>query len=164
MTTERALVAILQALAVASVGLLAGIYLGDRAGLHYARPALSPSSFVQLQQIIHVHYVKFMPPLALTALLSAVLWLVMIRSQWRTTTFSLVAISACAILVIVAATRAVNVPLNNQLMTWDASSPPANLRELWAPWDRVNTLRSILAPIAFFLEVLALILPAATRR
>jgi uncharacterized membrane protein len=125
-------------------------------GLQYALPELSASSFVQLQKIIHVHYVKFMPPLVLTALVSSIVWLVMIRSQWRTTGFWLVAISACAILVVAAATRAINVPLNDQLMTWETASPPTNLRELWAPWDRVNTLRSILATVAFLLEVVAL--------
>ena len=52
-----------------SAGLLAGIFLGHRAGVHYALPQLNASSFVQLQQIIHVRYVKFMPPLVLTALL-----------------------------------------------------------------------------------------------
>jgi uncharacterized membrane protein len=119
---------------------------------------------VQLQQIIHVHYVRFMPPLVLTALLSSVLWLVMVRSQWRTAEFWLVAISSCGILVIAAATRAVNVPLNNQLMTWSVVSPPTNLREVWAPWDRVNSLRSVLATGALVLEAMALSLKAASGR
>jgi uncharacterized membrane protein len=158
------LVTILRVVAVASVGLLAGIFLGYRAGVQYALPELSASSFVQLQKIIHVRYVKFMPALVLTALLSSVLWLVMVRSQWRTMEFWFIAISALGILVIAAATRAVNVPLNNQLMTWDTASPPTNLRELWAPWDRVNTLRSVLATIALILEVVALSLWVANGR
>jgi hypothetical protein len=99
-----ALVTLVQVVALVAVGLLAGIFLGYRAGVQYALPELSASSFVQLQRIIHVHYVKFMPPLVLTALLSSVLWLVLIRSQWRTAEFWLVAISACGILVIAAAT------------------------------------------------------------
>ena len=158
------LVTILRVVAVVSTGLLAGIFLGYRAGVQYALPELSASSFVQLQQIIHVHYVRFMPPLVLTALLSSVLWLVMIRSQWRTAEFWCVAISACGILVIAAATRAVNVPLNNQLMTWSVASPPTNLREIWAPWDRVNTLRSVLATGALVLQAVALSLRAASGR
>ena len=154
----------LRVVAVVSVGLLAGIFLGYRAGVHYAIPELSASSFVQLQRVIHVHYVRFMPPLVLTALLSSVLWLLMIRSQWRTAEFWLVAISACGILVSAAATRAVNIPLNNQLMTWSVASPPTNLREIWAPWERVNTLRSVLATGALVLEVVALGLKAAGGR
>ena len=158
------LVTILRVVAVVSAGLLAGIFLGYRAGVQYALPELSASSFVQLQKIIHVHYVRFMPPLVLTALLSSVLWLAMIRSQWRTMEFWFVAIAACGILAIAAATRAINVPLNNQLMTWDTASPPANLLELWAPWDRVNTLRSVLATGALILEAAALSLRAASGR
>jgi uncharacterized membrane protein len=155
---------ILRVVAVLSAGLMASIFLGHRAGVHYALPELSASSFVQLQQIIHVHYVRFMPPLVLTALLSSVLWLVLVRSQWRAAEFWLVAASACGILVIVVATRAVNVPLNNQLMTWSIASPPANLQDVWAPWERVNTLRSVLATGALALEAIALSLRAASGR
>jgi len=155
---------IVRVVAVVAVGLLAGIFLGYRTGVQYALPELSASSFVQLQKIIHVHYVRFMPPLVLTALLSSVVWLVLIRSQWRNAEFWLVAIAASGILVIAAATRAVNVPLNNQLMTWNVAAPPTNLRELWAPWDRVNTLRSILATGALVLEAVAMSLRAAGGR
>jgi uncharacterized membrane protein len=158
------LVTLVRVVALVAVGLLAGIFLGYRAGVQYALPELSASSFVQLQKIIHVHYIRFMPPLVLTALLSSVLWLVMIRSQWRTVDFWFVAIAASGILVIAAATRAVNVPLNNQLMTWNVAAPPANLREIWAPWDRVNTLRSILATGALVLEAVAMSLRAASGR
>ena len=158
------LVTILRVLALVAAGLLAGIFLGYRTGVQYATAELSASSFVQLQQIIHVHYVRFMPALVLTALLSAVFWLMMIRSQWRTGEFWLVAIAALGILVIAAMTRAVNVPLNNQLMTWSVASPPTNLREVWAPWDRVNTLRSVLSTGAFVLEAVALALGAVSGR
>jgi len=155
------LLTILRVVAVVSVGLLAGIFLGYRMGVQYAGPELSASSFVQLQQIIHAHYVRFMPALVLPALLSSLLWLVMVRSQWRTAEFGLVAIAACGILVIAAATRLVSVPLNDQLMTWSIASPPTNLRNVWAPWDRVNTLRSVLATGSLVLEAVALGLRAA---
>ena len=82
----------LRVAAVVSAGLLAGIFFGHRASVQHATPELSASSFVQLQQIIHAQYVVFMPPLVLTALLSSVLWVFMVRSQWRTVEFWLVAI------------------------------------------------------------------------
>lgn len=50
---------ILRVMAVVSVGLLAGIFVGYRLGVQYALPELSASSLVQLQQIIQVHYVRF---------------------------------------------------------------------------------------------------------
>jgi thiol:disulfide interchange protein len=111
---------------------------------------------VQLQQIIHVHYVRFMPYLGATALLSSVFWLIVVRSQWRTAEFWLVAVSACSILVLTAATWTISAPLNKELMTWSVATPPATLRDIWAPWDRVNTLRTVLATAALLLETTAL--------
>jgi uncharacterized membrane protein len=155
---------ILRVVAVVSAGLLAGIFVGHRAGLHYAVPKLSASSFVQLGQVIYSHYVRFMPPLVVTALVSSALWVVMVRSRWRTAEFWLVAISAGAILAILAVTRAVNVPLNKNLMTWSVDSPPPNPQQLWEPWERVNTLRSVLATAALVLETAALSLGAVVER
>jgi uncharacterized membrane protein len=147
---------ILRVIAVVSIGLIAGIFVAHRAGLHYAVPKLSASSFVQLGQAIYPTYVRFMPPLVLTALVSSILWLIMVRSHWRTTEFWLVAISVSAILAIVAVTRAVNIPLNNQLMTWSVDFPPPNAQQIWEPWERANTVRGVLATGALVLETVAL--------
>jgi hypothetical protein len=46
-------------------------------------------------------------------------------------------------------------------MTWDAAAPPTNLREIWAPWDRVNTVRTLVSAIALVLEAIALSYGAA---
>jgi uncharacterized membrane protein len=155
---------LIRVVAVVSGGLLAGIFFGHRAGLHYALPQLSPSSFVQLGQTMYAHNARLMPSLVFTALASSVLWVVLIRSQWRTSEFWLVVTSACGILAIVAVSRAVNLPLNKQLMTWTVASPPPNPQQLWAPWERFNTLRSILAMGALVLETVALSLKAVAGR
>ena len=155
---------IVRVVAVVCAGLLAGIFFGHRAGAYYAEQELSASSFVQFQQVVHVHFVRFMPPLVLTALLAGLAWLLMLRSQWRSAEFWLIAVSTCGIALIVAMTRAVNVPLNNQLMTWSIATPPSNLREIWAPWDRVNTIRTFVAAGALLLEAVALSLRASIGR
>jgi hypothetical protein len=142
--------------AIACAGVLAGIYLGYGAGPQYALQAMSASNFVQFQQIVHVHYVTFMPLLVVAALLAAVVWLLMIRSQWRSPEFWLIGLSAAGIALIAILTRAVNVPLNNELMTWSISAPPPDLRTLWAPWESVNTARAILAVAVLILEAIAL--------
>jgi uncharacterized membrane protein len=155
---------IVRVVAVVCTGLLAGIFLGYRAGPQYALKEISASSFVQFQQVVHVHFVRFMPPLVLTALLTALVWLLMVRSQWRSAEFWLIAASTCGIALIAAMTRAVSVPLNNQLMTWNIATPPNNVREIWAPWDRVNTIRALVATGALILEVVTLSLRASTGR
>ncbi len=155
---------IVRVVAVVCIGLTAGIYFGYRAGAFYAVQRLSASSFLQFQQVLHVHFAKFMPPLVLAALVAALTWLWMVRSGSAPVEFWLIAISALEIVAVAVMTRAVNVPLNNQLMTWKIESPPDNLREIWAPWDRVNTIRTLLAAAALILEALALSLSASIGR
>ena len=152
---------VVRVIALACVGILAGIFLGYRAGPYHALQQLSASSFVQFQRVVHVHYVRFMPPLVLAALLAALAWLLLLPSRWMSAEFWLIAASTGGIALIAAATRAVNVPLNNKLMTWDVAAPPDNIRAIWAPWDRVNTLRVFVSIGVLLLEALALSLSAS---
>ena len=149
---------IIRFVALVSTGLLAGIFLGDRMGLGFARPALPASSFVQLQQIQHVHFVRMMPVLQIAALLSTLTWLFLLRSSVRSSQFAVIALAAICLLVVFGLTMAINVPINNTLMTWNAAAPPGDAMEIWKRWEQVNTVRAIISPISFALEVLGLIL------
>jgi uncharacterized membrane protein len=141
--------------AVFSTGLLAGIFLGDRMGASFARPALPPSSFVRFQQIQHVHFVKMMPILMGIAILSNVAWLVLIRSRVGSWGFSFLVLATLAYVSVAVLTRTVNVPINDLLMTWNASSPPPNVLEIWTRWERVHTIRTCVAVAGFAFELLA---------
>jgi uncharacterized membrane protein len=152
------LLPIVRFVALVATGLLAGIFLGDRMGLGFARPALPASSFVQLQQIQHVHFVRMMPVLQIAALLSTLTWLFLLRSSVRSSQFAVIALAAICLLVVFGLTMAINVPINNTLMTWNASAPPGNAMEIWKRWEQVNTVRAIISPIGFALQVLGLIL------
>ena len=149
---------IIRFVALVSTGLLAGIFLGDRMGLGFARQALPASSFVQLQQIQHVHFVRMMPVLQIAALLSTLTWLFLLRSSVRSSQFAVIALAAICLLVVFGLTMAINVPINNTLMTWNAAAPPGDAMEIWKRWEQVNTVRAIISPISFALEVLGLIL------
>jgi uncharacterized membrane protein len=142
-------------IAVLATGVLAGIFVGDRMGASFARPALSPSSFVKFQQVQHVHFVKMMPVLMGIAILSSLAWLVLIRSRVGTLGFLLLALGTLAYISVLVLTRTVNVPINNQLMTWDASSPPPDVMTTWARWEQVHTVRTVIALFGFACEVLA---------
>jgi uncharacterized membrane protein len=146
-------------LAVFSTGLVAGIYLGDRMGASFARPELSPSSFVKFQQIQHVHFLKMMPVLLGIAILSSMALLARIRSRVGSPEFVFVALGTLACISVIVVTRTVNVPINNQLMTWDASSPPAGVMEIWARWERMHSVRTFLAILGFGFELVALRTP-----
>jgi uncharacterized membrane protein len=144
--------------AVGCAGLYAGILLGDLAGPAQARPQLNPSSFVQLQQIIHSRYVFIMPALIAVTVLASFIWLFFIRSNRKSAEFWLVAGAAAGVLFCVLLTRLVNVPLNDQLVTWSVAFPPPNVHELWMPWEGAHAIRTVVALAAFVLSVVALAL------
>ena len=148
--------AVVRFVAVLSAGLVAGIFLGDRMGASFARPTLSPSSFVTFQQIQHAHFVKMMPILIGIAVLSSAAWLVLIRARMGSAEFLLLALATVATISVIVLTRTVHVPINNQLMTWTASSPPPDVTEIWARWEQAHTVRTVLAVLRFALELLAL--------
>jgi hypothetical protein len=60
-------------------------------------------------------------------------------------------------------TRAINIPINKRLMSWDSSAPPSDLRAVWARWEHIHSIRTVLAILAFASEVIALtILPTCS--
>jgi len=103
-------------------------------GLGFARPALPATSFVQLQQIQHVHFVSHDPVLQIAALLSTLTWF---PYSVRRPKFSVRRscsgrdLPACRVWM----TMAINVPINNTLMTW---KPPlrCDAMEIWKRWDK----------------------------
>jgi hypothetical protein len=40
-------------------------------------------------------------------------------------------------------------------MTWDAAAEPSDLSVVWAPWERIHSVRTVLAIVAFAAEVIA---------
>jgi len=143
-------------LSLVCTGLLAGIFLGHLSGVSQAGPHLAPGTFIQLQQTIHGVYAKMMPPLVLGAVISSIIWAFLLRGG--STLYSLWLVSSASVLLAVAAvlTRAVNIPINAKLMTWSIDAPPANLGGLWRPWERVHSIRTVLAIVAFTLQAIAL--------
>jgi uncharacterized membrane protein len=104
-------------IALLCTGLAAGVFLGHRAGVSRAVPLLSPSSFIQLQQTIHKTFARMMPVLVIGSVLASALWAVLLRACWRTGEFWLVSVASLVMVGIATMTRAVNVPINNRLMT-----------------------------------------------
>jgi uncharacterized membrane protein len=115
-------------IAVVCTGLYAGIIFGDRMGASFARPALSAVDFVTFQQIQHVHFKPLLMPLTFAAALAGLLWIWSLRSSPRTAEFWFAAIGTAAIISAAVLTRVVNFPINDALMTWNATSPPSNIR------------------------------------
>jgi hypothetical protein len=140
---------------VVLVGLLAGIFV-DYFANQGARSALNASSFIQYQQIMHQRYAGLIPPVLIASVIAAVVWLVMIWQQWRSAEFWLVVATIGGMVIVFVVTGAVSAPINDQLMTWSIEAPPAELKSMWAPWEKANLYRTAAAVLAFVFSVVAL--------
>lgn len=137
-----------------SLGLIAGILVGYLAGKP-ARDQLGTASFVEYQQLIHVYYQRMMQVLMAMGVLSTLILLFTGRQQARSMRFALVAISLVGLIIVFMITLLVNVPINEQLMTWSISSPPSDVREIWHRWEQAHFYRTIISLVAFVSAVLA---------
>jgi|SRR5688572_6763950 len=133
---------------VVCLGLIAGILVGYLASAP-ARGALDPRSFLTHQQIVHIYYQPLMQILMSAAILSGLASLVRFRGQIRSVDFVLTAIAFAGVVTVFILTISVNVPINNVMMTWNRMEPPANMREIWAQWESVHFVRTLVAVIAF---------------
>jgi uncharacterized membrane protein len=143
-------------IAVLCSGLMAGLLFGDWLGPSFARSAMSESSFIQFQQIVHLNYLRTLPALSTLALAAPVLWLIMLRDQRDSGEFKLLLGATAAIAVGFTITFVFNVPVNDQLETWNAAAPPANAREVWNRWENAHIVRTIFWMAGFFLETMAI--------
>jgi uncharacterized membrane protein len=143
-------------IALVSTGLIAGIFLGHRAGVSRASTRLTPGSFIQLQQIIHQIFERMMPPLVLAAVLGTLAWTVLLRTHGSVVAFWLLVAASLSLLVAASLTRTVNIPINRQLMTWSSAAPPPDFAQIWGRWERIHSIRTVLALIALVCQTLAL--------
>lgn len=142
--------------AVLSSGLMAGLLFGDWLGPSFARAAMSTNSFVQFQQIVHINYLRTLPALSTLALAAPILWLVILRSRRDSVEFKILVAATVSIAIGYTITFVFNVPVNDQLETWNAAAPPANAREIWSQWEKAHIVRTVFWTVGFFLETLAI--------
>jgi uncharacterized membrane protein len=147
---------VIQLVALFSTGLLAGIFFGDRAGNTYSRVRLSPEGFVAFQREQNKRFAAMMPLPILAAIVASAAWLVMMRDRAATLAFWLAAAGTAALVLVVAITRIVNIPINNRVEAGKAE--PVAVRRLWPRWERAHTVRTVFAVLAFACELVALAL------
>jgi hypothetical protein len=142
---------------------MAGLLFGDWLGPSFARSTMNASSFIQFQQIVHTNYLRTLPALSTVALAAPILWLIILRTRRDTAEFKILLGATVAIAIGYTITFLFNVPVNNQLETWDFAAPPANAREIWSQWEKAHVVRTIFWLVGFFLETVALVVPASHR-
>lgn len=147
--------------AILCSGLMAGLLFGDWLGPAFARSAMSVSSFIEFQQIVHINYLLTLPALSTIALATPILWLVLLRTRRDSGEFKILLVATVAIAIGFAITLVFNVPVNNQLEAWNAAAPPGNAREIWSDWEKAHVIRTVFWVLGFFLEVVALVKSAS---
>jgi|SRR5579862_8340432 len=72
--------------------------------------------------------------------------------------FCLLATACLCVLAVGLITRFGNIPINNQILTWDIDSPPADWLTVAKQWWRLQTARLILQTTAFGLVISAVLM------
>jgi uncharacterized membrane protein len=152
---------IIRVVAVLCSGLMAGLLFGDWLGPSFARAAMNASTFIQFQQIVHINYLRTLPALSTIAVAAPILWLIILRARRDSAEFKILLGATVAIAVGYTITFVFNVPVNNQLETWDFAAPPADAREIWSHWEKAHVVRTIFWVTGFFLGTVALVMPAS---
>jgi len=147
--------------AVLCSGMMAGLLFGDWLGPSFARSAMSASSFVQFQQIVHINYLRTLPALSTIAVVAPIVWLILLRTRRNSAEFKILLGAVVTLAIGYTITFVFNVPVNNQLETWDFAAPPANAREIWSHWEKAHVVRTVFWMVGFFLEIVALVVPTS---
>ena len=154
------MISVTRVVAVLCAGVMTGLLFGDWLGASFARAQLPLPAFVQFQQIIHYNYLKVLPAFSMLALLAPILWAFLVRKRKSDAEFKILLAAIVAIAVGFTITFVYNVPVNDQLESWNYNSPPANARELWHPWEIAHNVRTVFWAAGFLLEIIALTVAA----
>ncbi len=97
-----------------------------------------------------------MPPLVVAAVLGSLTWTVLLRGNGPVIAFWLLVSASLGLLIAAVLTRAINIPINRQLMAWSSEAPPREFSEVWSRWERIHSIRTVLTVMALVCQTLAL--------
>lgn len=142
------------AVAVLASGILAGAVVAVCLVL---APLDTAALYLGVRQAADPGLTAVLPPLGALAVLATGAGLV---AAWRSARGRLLHLAALACLVAgMAVTVLVHIPMNVELATWAADSPPAGWTELRDRWFAAHLVRTALSVAAFALLVAALARP-----
>jgi len=137
-------------------GLLAGEEFVIRFGVRGPLASLEDRPHILLRQALIRTLRILVPGLYLLTLLTTVAATALDGTSY----LLLRGVGALALLVWAGLTLGGTVPINAAALEWDASAPPANWKTLVDRWERLNTLRTAAAVVAFALLLTGLMLTA----
>ena len=143
-----------QGLSLLLVGLLAGSMYGIWFGYDITR--YSPATFVEVHQGAVRGLNTLLPLMGLVAIVLLVVLAVLARQ--RPTVLALYAAAAVGLIAAGLITRFLNQPINDTVMTWSATSLPADweqLRNSWWSWHAARLGATLLALLLLIAAVFA---------
>ena len=121
--------------------------------IEYNPSGLRASFYAEMMQHAIRIYTVPLPVIVILSVVFTVLSAALARRE-RQTFYLLLAASACAIAVALI-TAFGNIPINNQIKTWDAASPPGNWADFAGQWWRFQTVRGAAALLGLGCAIVA---------
>ncbi len=155
----------LQVVTLALLGLMAGFFFAFAVDVVPAMAHLEAPGYVRTQQLINsvVRNLVF----GLTYFGSAVLpFLTALAAIWagkRRIAIGWLLLAVVYFCAVFWVTRTMNVPINNELATWNATAPPAQWQQARDSWNESNAVRTVASMLCFVGGLLLLALSASRR-
>jgi len=153
-----------EALAITLLGLMSGFFFAFAIDVVPAMTHLDASQYVTTQQWINkvVRNATFGAAYFGSTVIPFVVAAIAFVQGRRSTALAWFVIAAVYFGAVFWITRTVNIPINNELATWNAASPPADWLRARDRWNDSNAVRAAAAALCFFAAVvLALARPKA---
>ncbi len=143
-------------------GLVAGILVSFWM-VEQALRGLAGPLYTAVHQPVNRVFGPVMPPLMTLAIFSGLAVLVLLARAYKTRVFALIAIGTLCSFAVAMSSLLVNVPINQEVLTWSPAALPADwvqLRDRWWVWHIVRTIVSI---VGWSCQLIAALSPVPTR-
>ena len=140
-------------------GLIAGILVSFWMVEQGLRGLAGPL-YTAVHQPVNRVFGPVMPPLMTLAIFSGLAILALILRAYKTQVFTLTAIGTLCSFVVAMSSLLVNVPINQEVLSWSLAAPPVDwveLRDRWWVWHNVRTILSV---VGFSCQILAVLTSA----
>ena len=137
--------------------LFGGLYAGFLLAVLFLEATLRGATaevYVVVQHVKHANLDLLATATITPTIVGGVLLLLLVR-PWRSRPLALSAVGLLCILVALATTLLVNVPINAAQLGWSPQAPPANWVAVRDRWQTAHALRTALAILALSCQLLA---------
>jgi uncharacterized membrane protein len=149
-----------------ATGLFAGLLWTFAIGVDPMYATLDGPTYARIQQTMIGTIDAGIPPVLILTAVAPLVALVALGVSGRVRTRVFAATLAAFLLwmiFVMAFTVILNVPINNDVLSWDPAAPPAHWAQARDEWDRLNNIRTPIAILSFVLFIVAYALPLPAR-